>query len=340
MSDQNEVLRTKTITPPSAATPFNRASEARPASMDPEPDAVQPVQVPKTISTPDSPPPSFGDDWQAVGLPSAGLAGYNPTIFVRRFGLADLARLSAARAQESITLLSLAIGATLSMPVSLMTTDDFHFILYWHRKNSYLQMPWNVKWRSRYNKENVTDVKQTTLSITTLEHSDEIKSFLDEGFDFPRVQAQVWDESLETPLTQEQRSVFNMALLYKGDAKADDIAGRMEELNAKTDLSVYEKLHRWSQLSSHGVRESVKLACKHFDPHTAISDLSDTLEIIQSVTDTVTYDDSVAAEVSSIVREIASLKKLEAEGKLDEAVAVSEDIAIPLNVHMFFPYDI
>lgn len=332
-----------------ANTPFSRAGSTTPASLDtltatdgPTAPHMPPVSFSDPGALPKPPESELGPGWQTVALPSNGNAGYPAVIYARRFGMPDLARLSVARASKSFIHLANALGATMNFDIAKLTMGDLLFYMQWQLRYSYPTMPFTVTWTSRYGKQNTIDANnEIQLDIITLKPTDEFVTMHDAGFDFRRVGAEMWLESHEEELTDEQRTIFNVACSYAGPGvDVFDIAARIANVNSLNDLDVYTKLATWDRVSDHGVVTTAKLRCRHFDPLTALDDLANSLLNVQSLGDMVSYDDETSTYVRSIVNEMANLRRLADEDKLSEAVAVEEDITIPLDIHMFFPYAI
>lgn len=68
------------------------------------------------------------------------------SVFVRPFHLEDIAALSTAKNSQDIASYVNAIGKTCSIPVEMITQDDFQAICYWHRINSYPTKPLTLRW--------------------------------------------------------------------------------------------------------------------------------------------------------------------------------------------------
>lgn len=83
-------------------------------------------------------------------------------LYVRRFDLSDLDKLSTAKNASNMVGMIRAIGETITAPVEMLTQDDFKALCFWHRVNSYPRKPLVFNWECT-NHKHVTTAK---LEIT------------------------------------------------------------------------------------------------------------------------------------------------------------------------------
>lgn len=79
-------------------------------------------------------------------LPSQGAFYHQVShIHVRRFNLAEIREIGRSRALKSSRLLVSAVGRTIDFPVMNLTEGDYHYILHWHRLNSFKKMRGSIE---------------------------------------------------------------------------------------------------------------------------------------------------------------------------------------------------
>lgn len=328
-------------------------------------DAARPSEMVKqAIDVMTEAPKGFREPgvWMPVDMPSMGLAGYPAQLRVRKLSIPDLARLSAAKKLNSYPMIVSAIGATIDdMDVRLLTHGDFDFIVNWHAVNSYVKTPLIVTWRSRYGHENKHTVdKQTrkSIAITDLARVNELK---DAGYDFSRVGDELWrihmtDLGLFNKTAEQAAKELAEGKTTGTDGlsgeeldfyyslatwvKADNPLSFIDKLNAARNMQgveFYDGLDEWRTVANHGVKTSAKVVCAHFNPNDAIEKLTLALSMIDTSASAGDFDEDMANHSMSLLKELSSLRKLQAEGRLNEAQPVEEEIIIPLDVTNFFP---
>lgn len=81
-------------------------------------------------------------------LPSGGV--FYPkdvtAIYVRRFHLGDIDAMASAKNSSDLGAMVRAIGQTITVPVEMLTQDDYQMLCYWHRVNSYPRKPLKFSW--------------------------------------------------------------------------------------------------------------------------------------------------------------------------------------------------
>lgn len=292
------------------------------------------------ISTPPTNMPS-GGLWLPVDMPSMGLAGYPAQIQVRKFGLPDLARLGAARKLNSYSHMVNAIGATIhDLDVRLLTHGDFDFLIYWHAINSLPKSSTKVRWTSRYGYVNELTVDKTMRKTIVIEDANKVEELKAKGYDFSRVGDTLWRlhmQDINKFNDPENEIEFGLATWIKV-ADPLNFESKLAAIRGMADsLEFYEGLDNWREVANHGVIDTVKVTCEHFDPLQAIDRVSHAISLLDSATTISEYDDSVDKQLRSLLEELAKLRKLEFEGRLAEAKAEEEEIIIPLDVNNFFP---
>lgn len=134
------------------------------------------------------------DEYATLPLPSGGV--FYPSdvkdILVRRFDILDIDKMSSAKKSANMGDYIRAIGATVSVPVEMLTQDDFQFLCFWHRVNSYPTRPLQLKWEctnekhksfaalepyegmSEDDKLDLEDAKRFVTNTVTIRNSSEI----------------------------------------------------------------------------------------------------------------------------------------------------------------------
>jgi hypothetical protein len=280
--------------------------------------------------------------WMPIDLPSMGLAGYPARIYVRKFGLPDLTRLGGARKLNSYSHTVSAIGKTLhGMPVELLTHGDLDYIMNWHEINSLPKSTKKLRWTSRYGHVNEVTVTETTRETINIENVARVEELLAKGYDFPRVGDELWRlHMVDAGKFNDPDNETEFALASY--AMVDDptnFEAKLAKIRADTDsLDFYEGLHEWRTVADHGIKTRTLLTCTKFDPTTAINDIQQSLAMLDASASMGEFDDEMHTQSTSLIKELAALRKLEAADKLSEAKAVEEEVMIPLDVSNFFPY--
>lgn len=98
------------------------------------------------------------------------------SIFARPFDIEDISAMSTAKNAQDLPSFIRAVGKTLSVPVDIITQDDFHAICFWHRINSYPSKPLTLSWTCG-------NVKHLELANKSLppNASDEMKEDVDDA---------------------------------------------------------------------------------------------------------------------------------------------------------------
>ena len=277
--------------------------------------------------------------WMLAELPSNGLAGYPSQIRVRKFGGPDLVRLGAARKAGSFPMVVGAIAATIqSVDVRVLTTGDFDYLMYWHSINSLAKRPLTVTWESRYGYQNKTTVEKSMRKTTYLENANDIREWQARGYDFARIGDELWRlHAIDTKtMTDELEVEFALANWVRVD-NPGDFESKLAVVRGMQDLAFYEDLDEWRTIAYHGVKDVTTLKCQHFNPEEAIDRVTRSLANIDASATFSDYDLAASMQTNSLLTELAHLRKLEANGRLSEAVAVGEEVTIPLDVTNFFP---
>lgn len=308
------------------------------------------VAMPPTQPEPTAPVILVYDDqdvppngvWMQVDMPSMGLAGYPAKLWVRKFGVPDLARLGAARKLNSYSHTVSAIGQTVhKIPVGLLTPGDFDYLMSWHEINSLAKTPKKVRWQSRYGHTNDLTIDQYTRQTINIENISRVLELQAQGYDFPRVGDELWRlhmvdaEQFNEP---DNETEFGLATFAKVDDPTD-FPSKLAKIRAMTDnLDFYEGLDEWRTVANHGVKTTVNLTCGKFDPLTAIEDIKRSLAMMDAAMSVGEFDEISQEQVQSLLTELSHLTKLASANQLANATPVQEEVIVPLDVNNFFPY--
>jgi hypothetical protein len=280
--------------------------------------------------------------WLAVDMPTMGLAGYPARIYVRKFGLPDLARLGAARKLGSYSHLVSAIGQTLhKVPVGLLTHGDLDYIMNWHEINSLPKSAKKVRWRSRYGHNNELTLTETTRTTINIENAARVEELMAKGYDFPRVADELWREHMvdagkfNDPENETEYGLATYAMVDDPTNFEAKLAKIREDTNS---LDFYEGLQEWRSVANHGIKTQANLCCAHFNPLTAMDDIKQSLALLDASATVGEFDEEMQAQTSSLLQELASLRKLDNQGLIATATPQAEEVTIPLDVSNFFPY--
>jgi hypothetical protein len=263
-------------------------------------------------------------------------------LHVRRFRVPDLSRIYAAQKNGDISMLGDALGATISVDIRELTAPDFFFTMYWHRLNSYPSSPYTVTWESKYGNVNETTVTmnredgdtvtgKVMLNITVLSMTvDEKKEWEKLGITCPRFRDL---EILEAEKNEETRFLLERSQFLMGRSPKE----KMERL-LDADLSLLENIREFAKRIPHGVKETVKVRDRKFDPILAVIRTRNNASQIRAA----------AAKLSGKINitpflQQASLHDEEADkiqASIDNNVAYTpdeEEVAVEIKAEAFFP---
>jgi hypothetical protein len=207
-------------------------------------------------------------------------------LWVRPFTPNEARLLHMARVSGNLMYLVSAIDACLSQPISRLIIEDFEFILYWLRLNSYPSKPFSVTWTCdnalEYEdietpsgscmKENITVINRSNMNVVYLDQNYKVPK----GMTFPTMGIfnEVWSlkkalEGLdENDLNYEQSRddilgdiyLMNIAQWIDQGLTAQE---KLQILKDSSDLAFQEKLEAAiDEIPDFGVSESLDVQCE------------------------------------------------------------------------------
>ena len=219
----------------------------RPASPAPRPAAAS-GSTPRAEQTPvDSSGEVLGSEWTRMDLPSNFVPYEWPDLSLKLFFPIDHAKIARAVRYQNTSLVLDVIASTSSRDPRDWTFNDLQAALVWHKRNSYVNTAYTVRWQSRYGVQGTqsvtsTDVRETRMTKTREEYLEakragyalatcrDIESFstiTDEDTIYLFDKAQWLDPA---PLAGRIRE-----LEAQGD-RAASVTARIEELNRRGNL--------------------------------------------------------------------------------------------------------
>ena len=305
------------------------------------------------------------EGWVRQDVPSLGVPYGVPHLWVRSLTVPILARVHAAQAygerpenqQKAFTMLVDALAPTIrDFDIRDLTVPDWHSHLYWLRLNSYPRSPLTVPWTSKYGNENVTRVTQSSFEFEELKLTrEEYLEWNRKGVAFPTVRDMelLYDQSL----SEETRWTLTYAqyVHLEGEPTPDWMklkVAKLEEMGADGIALI----NQFSQVSTHGVIEQVKVRDDKFDLDAAIEYIQNEVNALTMMLDqAVNTEGNENTEADSIraltnlttythgrASELAMLKKVkENDGLTEDGVLFQPEVEVvalaTANATLLFP---
>lgn len=257
--------------------------------------SATPVDVPKAPGRLAARRKDYDSKYQKVMPPSQ-------CIFYKHFDAEDLQLkridvptqrlITQAKQTNDISLLIDAMGSTVKpgMDIRDVTLEDWFYILYWHKYNSYNKTPLIMRWTSKYGNENRYIIKESDLkyinpSITAEQYKER---YLDKGVCVPTLRD--W-ELLNTPndLNQEDMDTVLRAQYFVGDTIEEKVDNYFEHGDTLEYLELIEEM---KAETTHGVVHTVDVVDALFDPYKYVKQRREYCDAIQIEADS--YKDSPA----------------------------------------------
>lgn len=276
-----------------------------------------------------------------VDLPSRHVFYSFPDVFVRPFKMKDLAKIWRAMQEKDFSQLVDALDATVAEGVDIrdFLPQDFNFLMYWHRINSYPNSPYTVEWTSKYGNKNKHTVRDTNLDITTCELTqEEVDAYREYGLTAPTIRdAEVL--KMET-MTPDQEFLWERAQFVSGDTVEEKLAN----LDEFPDLSVEEHIHEFRKRLEFGVKESITVIDQFFNASAAPANLRDGAQKIRDFVEANAGERVVQFTEEAL---LAKAKEYEEEAtEIEEKLAAGqpvmpkeEEITLTLDAFRFFPHN-
>lgn len=274
-----------------------------------------------------------------VDLPSKHVFYDFQDVFIRPFKIKELSKIWLATQENSFTHLVDAMDATLADGVDLrdLLPQDFKFLMYWHRINSYPRSPFTIDWTSKYGDKLKHTVRETNLDITTCTMSrDEVEAYREYGLVAPTVR-DVEVLKMET-MTPDQEFLWERAQYVVGNSIEEKLA-RLDEF---PDLEVEDHIYEFSERLKFGVTETVTVLNTMFDPMRAITGLREQAKKVKNFVES-NPDEPVIKMTGEALLEKAQEYETEAE-EIEEALAAGkavrpaeEQITLTVDAMNFFP---
>lgn len=232
-----------------------------------------------------------------------------------------------------------AVGATLrDIDIRDVTPEDWFYILYWHKYNSYNRTPLILTWTSKYGNENRYIIQESDLKYVypTISQEDYKKNYYDKGIVVPTLRD--WELlNTDSDLSKEDRDIFIRAQYFKGDTIEDKVDNYFENGENLDALQSIEELKR---LSTHGVVHTVDVVDALFDPQIYIKNRKEYRDSL--IRDGETYRETPVVRKAYIEEsEIVSAEIAEMEATLKNGGEVRAEVEtqpVRFNALDMFPF--
>jgi hypothetical protein len=215
------------------------------------------------------------DDWQPLPLLSGCVPYGFDRLLHRSLKTRDLIKLNKAQAERRDALVIDIMGATITEDIRDLTIGDFTYLMYYQRINSFPKAPFIIEWTSRYGNQNQTEINKSNLKTTPLTMTRErLEEWREQGFDLPRVRD--YELFLTTPLTDQEKFVFERAQYFKGDTPQQKIEHFLDR-----GAEMWPECKAFQQEALHGVVESVTVIDEKFNPVTWLEVLKKRIASLQ-----------------------------------------------------------
>lgn len=296
----------------------------------------------------------LGPEWTRQDLPSKGVPYDFMEVFLRPLSATGLSKISASVKNNSYPMLVDALDTCINVDIRSLTPEDFNFVMFWVRLNSYPAKPMQIPWTSKYGNENKHIIKTTQLDIIEIEMTREEfdNDWKPRGICFPTVrdmEIQAVDKKTipeEDVWRVELSQYIDSGKPFNPQTYIQDKLDRLEELVAERGLDIQGDIKEFISRTSHGVREKVMLTDQHFTPAGAVAHWTKLANDLQDVLKSAMEQDMSQNEEIAILgisdrileyREMA----LNMQKQIDDGVSIKpeqEVITIGINVMDFFPY--
>jgi hypothetical protein len=209
---------------------------------------------------------------------------------IRKINIQDHLKLMSAQKTRNLTLFIDTIGSTLGEGVDVrsLALQDFYFILYWHRFNSYSSTPLTVNWVSKYGNNNTYKVKSTSIKYTPPKITEEeYNEWFARGYSIPTVRdtelfnrEKLSDEDLELAFRAQFFSGYHSEFDSSNGAipDLDDKIKHMLELNADSVDSL-GLVNEFIEATQFSVAEYIDVTDAKFDVENWKKELEKRIEL-------------------------------------------------------------
>ena len=300
--------------------------------------------------------PSPGPAWTRQDLPSLQTPYDIREIFMQPVTVPVLSMLHAAHVNASLSLLIDAVDQCVSVDCRSLTPEDFNFVMYWVRDNSYPKTPQRIPYKTRYNNEITINLLFTNLKITELNmtRAEYLRDWKSKGIVFPTMRdAELISKNEEVADDLQWMLEFAQYVEYvpgvTEDGKpitdySDYVERKFEKLN-NGGVELIAQITKFRSLIAHGVQETITIVDSKFDPVKAAEDFeAEASKITMSLNNipAETLANSTAGlmyiinTASELITEAKEIRKELAAGR---TVKPREEVVpVTITATDFFPY--
>lgn len=291
----------------------------------------------------------LGAEWVRQALPSKGIPYEFGEVFIRPLTTTALSKLSAASKNKSYSMLVDALDACINVDIRDLTPQDFTFVMYWIRLNSYPNTPISVPWKSKYGNEDTYTLAKTNMEIIELDmtKAEFEANWKSQGLCFPTVR----DVEIQFTATiaDDDRWRVEMSQYVAPLVEFNPKTYVQDKLDAFEALgvSIVEAIKEFSGKMEHGVVETARVVDRHFSPDAAIAfwrkEADDIEKIIRSVLGNKEIEDGNELALLSLSNRATELREqadaMQARVEEKEHIKPEEEvITLSIGVMDFFPY--
>lgn len=232
-----------------------------------------------------------------------------------------------------------AVGSTLrDVDIRDLTPDDWFYVLYWHKYNSYNRTPLILTWESKYGNENEYIIQESDLKYIypKLSQEEYDREYYSKGLVVPTLRE--WELlNTSTDLSPEDKSILMRAQYFKGDTLEEKVDNYFDQGETLETLEIIEELKRKSH---HGIVHTVDVIDAKFDPVEYIKNRKDYKASLDS--DANLYRDTPAIytafkqEAEEVAAEIITLEETLKNG--GQVRAEVETQPVRFNALDMFPF--
>lgn len=286
-------------------------------------------------------------DWVRQDLPSRQVPymGKTDEIFLKTFDVPGLSRVHSAMRNNNFTLLVDALNNFIASDLRDITPEDFNFCMYWWRLNSYTRTPYTIPWTSKYGNQNEHRITNTNLEITELKMTrKEYEFWQNKGLCFPTVRDMEMLQSNLLPEEDKWQIEFAQYVYVETQPIATYVDRKLAALKAG-GIAMVEDIKEFSQLLTHGVKETVQVVDEHFKPEKAVKFMREAVADSRRLIAAILQENNDASLDMGLIGMSQRADALEEEADLiqkciDEGVAYQpkkETITLSINAMAFFP---
>lgn len=281
-----------------------------------EPKGMVPQKPAVVLSTPSPTPAAQRMDspknpqMESVDLPS--LFAFYPfkKLFIRKFNVDDLLKIYDARAKRRFRHLVEAVSGTLHQVSAFdLTLEDFWYLLYWHRLNSYRKSPYKIDWLcsapghvkdvedkkkepktlqndiilSRSSIEVIDlEVERATLIVNAIKAEYDISVTPTMMHSYVEMMEAVEEEEKkpdDDKMAESEMMLYRYAMFMSQEHGAS-LKERAEALHKLQDPEFFVDMEDFIEVLTYGVKEKFKVTCKECGAKTEVENSIDALSFL------------------------------------------------------------